>query len=1173
MIREWISKVVERRSSVDKVQEEPEERFPSKQNANVRGDNNEVIQNIDNRTYQNTNLVISRSQVREFLDEFEGQLDADGSRVVKRIESIRDIGRKGNNELASKMLSELLIEYDGSDADVARIFFNIGIVYHASGEWDKAVESLNKSYDMFPDNQKYISGKAFSALISNDFEQAKNLSRSVLGHDDPSTFSAVTYITSCSRLGCNVDFSLFSPSLEEDSSFVLAKVDYLREVQDDGYLTYLDVALEKFPKDPNIVAAKAFATLQDGRRNERFLLGEDLGPEFEENLVSCASILAEDARKRIKETPINLMIYSSSVYNAAVLLRLVGKTEDAAKLIDALPRELIFRSEELVEIRTACDLEMQKPDLALERLEAAERSEKLLLLKAQVHAVKFQYENACKTLETINIHYEDLPKAFFILTLKAQIYLNAGKQDLFESVLDELKASWPDSGEVKALVASGDRRFDYPNTDDTNGSSASAELDDLYKIKEDLDFEVCFRLAEEFFGRREYRRASDVLHNRVNFRRDSSALKLYVDSTLFANLISRGNEILERLPEDIKDTYFGWKLAAQVYSNSGNLIKSIPFLAKLHRHNTKSLQVLNWYTNALLRTGKKKRVLRLLKSLSLFDMQGTVSERANLANLLVYLGEVSEARKLAYQLYCENRSDISAWASVTATVLAFQSPAGVEDNLSAMKAVGLNSAFVVRKPNGSEEKYIVEVEGKLVQMRDENIPPDHPIYLAAQGKEKGSIFEWPINGGQAEIVSVKHKHLDLFHTVSGKFSERFPSNQVFNAIEFDPESSDPIAPIREKLNERATYSKGLVEEYLKKPIVLDCIGSLLGLDPIDTFCGLNSQMNTKPIVTLGDRPSLQEGERSVSVALEHGCLCDPVAMFLLMRLGVVGELTQLFGQLAVTQHTIDVFAARHMHVEQECREENGSKYLSYENGKVVVTERSNQQSLATKEITQSDLNWLANNALIVPAMPNEDPPDELMMWKSSGHGAFLDDLYAADRSKRLLLSEDLIKRMLHRELFGGEASWLQPLIHYCLEANVMSAEKYVRSVIALLKFGEDKLTIDTSSLILACELFIADEMQKEDLNLLFSILGGADADINNHCGIVAGVVDTVWSNGPYSFKKKTVTSLLFSNLFSGHGSDQSTWIVALVRSLETPEARICLTEWCRGHFLLAQRKL
>lgn len=106
------------------------------------------------------------------------------------------------------------------------------------------------------------------------------------------------------------------------------------------------------------------------------------------------------------------------------------------------------------------------------------------------------------------------------------------------------------------------------------------------------------------------------------------------------------------------------------------------------------------------------------------------------------------------------------------------------------------------------------------------------------------------------------------------------------------------------------------------------------------------------------------------------------------------------------------------------------------------------------ELLEGDANWITERCDILPAVATADPPNVIRQFRSHPSGAFLDDILAADGSRRVLLSEDMHLRDWARELYGLQSCWLQAVLLYLADRNYIDDRKLVECTGHLIGLGQ-----------------------------------------------------------------------------------------------------------------------
>ncbi|MFK0382736.1 hypothetical protein [Agrobacterium sp. NPDC090273] len=689
---------------------------------------------------------------------------------------------------------------------------------------------------------------------------------------------------------------------------------------------------------------------------------------------------------------------------------------------------------------------------------------------------------------------------------------------------------------------------------------------------DEWNFLSVIRAADELLARGYYRECADILRGRVSFSKESPALQTLCDACVRGGLGTTAKEIVDQLSVEVKNSVFGWKFIANASYLHGEAAKAVPVTRKLFENNSKSISALEWYVQSLLRMNDNTRIRRVVADLTDADMVGTIDEKREYVNLLVFCGEMERARTYAYQLFCENRNDHRAWMALSSSVLGFGKPPGTSDDLHLTKVEG-NAAFEVMRVDGSRQTYILEENKRLFLLRDENIAMDHPIAIAAFGKQEGDVFLWPFGKGEdATITTIKHKVLDAFHYILRRFEEQFPDASGFKSISIAPDQEGGLEEMKALLQQRAEYSQQKAKEYQEGSYPLPILGFHLGIDPIDAFLGLKRECNVSPKVSSSVQADQDRASASIKNATKLGLIADPVACYFIRRLGIEKCVEQEFGRIGVTQTTIDIFAKRLQEAEQTSyfEAEDGTKRTStiaIHNGSLVISDSTEDEVRSRIDLLRSDLQWLKDDCDLLPTIARTDPAAEIIRFRNRDGGRFFDDIFAADGSGRLLLSDDFHLRQWAEGLFGVQSTWLQSLLFHLEEVGQLDTTTVVKSTIHLSDVGEEALSLNAGRVVTAFDMLSSGDLSDAEVDLFCSLIGQAGAEMRSHVPVAVSAIVEIWSRSPLVVNRERATSIILRKLLRNQTANYKPLLEAVRRLVRDPQIAEYIYGWQEGHFL------
>jgi tetratricopeptide (TPR) repeat protein len=1162
------------------------------QSANINGNNNSVEQKIYvsvdagdsvNREWL-TQAIPSPTPKTQIYDNLAAEEKSDQDEI-KRIIEYRRIADEGDAETALKLLHNLQTDKRYSAGHVAfRLNFNIGIIQVNIGELEAASVSLRKAYTYATENKKAEAGLALADLNDGQNNEALERAKGLIEHEgDHQNLAVVIAFHAAANLGVEFDITNYSIQEPDNQDVVSAGLEYTRIVHPDIYSKALDDTFRSHPTNGSVALMWARAVLDDVQQNQAFLLGAKSSDAFDEQLSKSAEILRDDLDSALKHRPPNKLLLPSQAHNAAIALRLAGNVAGAAKLLDKVLEDYPTIAAELAQIRGVLFLQEDRDHDAFLLIEPFHEIPELQVMASEIEAKMGRYTEALKRInEALKKSMPDGLRTTALLT-KARIAINSSNRAAADEAVEELTANSPSSLELILIQSAYSRAFDLlmerdeveqiPIVEKEKTEADRNLLNSLSKADE-WDFSTILQAADELLARGYYRECAHLLRNRVSFSKESPALHTLCEACVRGGLGTLAKEILKNLAPDVKNSVFGWKFIANVSYLHGEISKAVPVTRKLFENNNRSISALEWYVQSLLRLNKKNRICRVVSELNDDELVGTIGEKREYVNLLVYCGEISRARSYAYQLFCENRNDHRAWMALSSSVLAFGEPPETTDDLHLLE-VGTDAAFEVLRADGKSETYIIEEDKQLFPLRDENITLDHPISKAAMGKKEGETFIWPFDKKDetVKINIIKHKTLDAFHHILRRFEVQFPDAAGFKSVTIETNQDGGLDEMKALLQQRAEYAQQKSKEYKDGSYPLPILGFHLGIDPIDAFLGLWRECNVSPKVSSCSHVDQDNADSALKKARDSGIIADAVACYLLRRLEIEKCTEDEFGRIGVTQTTIDIFAQRLQEAEHSSfvEAEDGTRRTStiaVHDGNLIMSETTEDEVNSKIELLRSDLYWLEHECTLLPTVAKTDPSDEVIRFRNQNGGRFLDDIFAADGSDRLLLSDDFHLRQWASGLFGVQAAWIQALLFHLEEAGRIDTKMVVRCTIHLIGLGEETLSLNAHRLVTATLMLSTGELNDSEFDQYCALLGQPGAEMRSHIPVAVSAISEIWSRRTLIQYREKATSIILRKLIRNQSENYKEILDIIGRLVRNPNLIEYIRGWRKGHFLV-----
>jgi len=1158
------------------------------QSADIDGSHNKVIQiNIAADASDETRRMVIDAVSREGSDSF-GEFiteshDEDSDEDLAAIIQYRSIANEGNAAVALELL-EALGEKENykSGYRAFKLNLNIGMVLQNIGEVEKAATKFQAAYKFFPDNPKAQAALAFARLLEGEPQDAFDLCLGIIRQDgNHKPLASTILLHSAIAMRAVVDLDETGINSLDHPDVVTAKLRYLQELEPDSFHNIINKEYRE-NENKDVASIWALHVLGDAKTNQAFLLGALMPDRFENDLIEAAEIMVAEATNALDDRPPNITLLASQANNAVVSLRLLGRQREASKLLEKILDKVPSIKGQLSQIGAVLLLQEDKDSEALALIDELDASNELNLMAAEIEAKYVDPGKALTRIDRFLSYDSSAEMREQALSIKTRIAIFDGNQEIADAALDEMMATYPRSQSLLLLKSSYARKFTYINLSEDSEKTPIAsdnKTDEDQRLIQSIskanewDFATRLQVAEELLIRGYYRESSDLLRDNVSYNKESPALTTLCSACLHGHLGSLAKEIAERLSPTIRNTTFGWKFLANVSYLNGEIAKSVPYTQRLYENNKKSIGALDWYVQSLLRVRDRNRISRLVKNINDEEMIGAVKEKSDYVNLLVYCGEVERARNYAYRLFCEHRHEHQSWMALTAAVLGFNRAPGSDNGLD-IDTVGDNTTVELSDPNGEVKTYTIETDRNLLPFKSENISPSHPIAVAVKGRKTGEKFAWPLGNseGEAIIISVKSKVLAAFHQVTRRFEEQFPDAQGFKTVSIATDSDDQFKELTAFLQQRANYAQGRAKEYLEGAYPLCLLGHQLGLDPIDAFLSIYAECGVHPKVSSCSHLDQIRAGRALQRGSKGGVILDATAIYLIRRWGIEKEVFAEFGQIGYTQATSDILSKRLNELEASGMYDSiGSRRIgtaAVENGQILYTEFSSEVYDKKLSIVRGDMEWLSSDAcILVASVPKSDPADVILRFRNEVGGKFIDDIFAADGSGRVLISDDLFVRKWASEILNVESSWLQAMVFHLEENGRLSREKVVEITVSLIGIGEQALSISGSRLLVAMRMLKDNKISRQEIGALFSLVGQPGADLQSHLDVTALLLTIAWGDIRYVSVRATVSSIILNALIRHQGENSPAILSRLDDMIDNDWFSHYLEGWRKGHFI------
>ncbi|HKJ73148.1 MAG TPA: hypothetical protein VKA19_03455 [Alphaproteobacteria bacterium] len=1073
--------------------------------------------------------------------------------IHSQIDEYRDLLRRGKPRTAKDLFESLKgrVWEAASDRVRFRIATNIGAAQLELGMEDLAAHSFLEAISYDPEDRVGLANVALAYLIKREPEDAVAAAERALERD-PNNAAAAGYLISGHIPDASVSdpFSLVSETLHDTPAVLTSAINFLTQRHNADWRWIARQAVERHGDDKQLRRRAAEAVLDVAVSTDYFAIGGAPGSEITiDDVRHAASVLQslwDETRAAEGER-----VESALPHNLALALWTVNELQAAGTVLDqALER--YADDAELRELRAALYLEAGEPDAVRSLIgDDAERPGETILHAQALVSTEPQRARAVIQRRDFSAAGEDQRLAAEQVVI--QSFVEEGLLDQAAAHAEVLVDDHPERIVPLVELAEIQRKRGDEIADPTLTRAVNA-------LGDGSQFPERFMVGKALGDAGRYDEVGTVLRGHVSVGHDGPALRLLVWSYINADRRAAAYELLTGLPGEVASQPPYLRALCAVNANRKDFPAAREALDRYLELQPDDLEMrLRWF-QLCLRLNEKDRIEAYLSD-DVEELAGPPELRIELAHWLNQFGFEQRALKLAYDVFLYN----STSPQVHLRYMGLMLPPGRTTSIPLEPAtIKEDVAFGIDDGQGGRPWFVIEPDAAL--RRDETyISPENDIAQQARGLGVGDTIEWGGHRTAWTVVGVKHKYLYALHRSMENFERHFPTTQGLRHVSIDTEDEEPFEEVFEHIKERHDHVQSVFDVLDNNQIPIHVAANALGGDIIEARYGLRETGRTHR-VCVGTHPERMQAVEALQDNAEGGCIIDALTLNVIRRLGIENAVREVCGPIGVTGSTRDLYWSR---LEEMKAAAGPSMTLYWHDGQIFRHEASKAEWSAALQVREADLNWIDENATIVPAEGSVDPPRDLRELNESIGQNFVDDMLAAEGSGRVLLCEDQVYRALAGQSLGVRGSWLQPLLMLARDEYSLSSDEYNEALEAFVDLGDRYISID-SGLLLAAAQHAENPLGR--FGRVAAMLGGADADILSHIRVAVNFLGVRWSERPNELMTAKQTSILLENLIRG----RSEWrdVVGLLRLLfqlrfgQNADLDRHIMLWLQGHFLV-----
>jgi hypothetical protein len=546
------------------------------------------------------------------------------------------------------------------------------------------------------------------------------------------------------------------------------------------------------------------------------------------------------------------------------------------------------------------------------------------------------------------------------------------------------------------------------------------------------------------------------------------------------------------------------------------------------------------------------------------DFGGAPEKFMQLAQFKDDFGDWRDAHDLAYRTYLANRTSSTVSMGYVAM---FLRPGHSSDLDITPTAVAQNMAVCLLKEDGVPSVYVLEPSPEL-RPTAEYLPPDHKVARRLLGQPVGAEIELP-DQSKVQIEWIKPKVLHALHQLLENFQIQFPDNEGLERVRVRPDQPDGLQPVLDRVRDRHDAIEYWWQRYDSGLLPLALVARAIGSGPVDAFVGLVSA-GRGIRVCVGTQPERDAAFAAIQQNSTKGCVLDAVTLHVVRRLKLEKAVVAVCGPIGIVADTSLRVQQKIFEIEERIDEPDLS--LLWRDGQYYRSELLPAEKHEALALLKSDRDWINQIAVILPAQGTSDPGSQLTTLIKRLGSEFVDEIFAAQASGRLLVCEDQQLRSTAHAQFGMQSTWLQPVLMKAVADDHITRDEYLNAVIGFIDSGFEFVSVDPSLLLQAVKGVKTHGLPKNFVKLA-GRLGGEHAEIQSHVNVVFRAITATWSDRRLSSTlRQAIVGKLLENLCKARSLNHTRAMISLFTRfgqeiLKDPAFLEYLEAWLRGHLI------
>ena len=1087
-----------------------------------------------------------------------GNIGGEDPALHARIDILRDLVREGDGAVAEKKLVFLRDGPDAAEAPWARyrIETNIAAALMDRGRESEAAEAYERAHRLRPDDPDALANLSIARTIQGRASEGMEIARAVLARPDRTEFAVSALLQAASRSSWEGDPETLVPEeMRGSKTAQLAIADFLRKRWLPGWEARVLALADGEGEFDDVARMKALAILSIAVDSRVHVVG---GGETvtDAQIDAAATSMLSYATHCLRVGYADRHDLLAHVSNAALLLRIGGRREETETLLReglrALPGE-----DQMLRLLAMTLIDRGERDEAIRMLEPGTEPETVLM------KIQFGRTNSAPD-RLAALQAMDEPSdgrvAGMRRRLLAEMAIAAGDGDALRTVLDDLRCHPEDVVAARLLEVEAARRAGL--SDDDTHRRLREIAGGLSDTSEPID---CMLVAEAMLQNGLEVEAAGLIESLADLDSPRPVTFMYLTALAEARRDDAFRAALGRAATAVREHPDMLWLDARHAWNVGDLDRCLADLDRMLEIRPDLPKATLMRIETLLRLGRSKAVLEALDE-PIEDLSWAGgSDPFRVASLLGHFGHHERAARLAYRLFLQQRDRPRAWMTLASMTIREGQEHAERSSSWSPTTVGTDVAVDVEYEDGNAVFFIVEPDKSLRSMDPDSWEPEHALVRTVSSLAVDDTFVGP-DGRLGRIAKLRHKIVARFHYVLENYEGRFPDVFGFKSMSIDPESPNGLDGIITELKERHDWVLAEQDRHVASGMPIDVLAARLGLDTIDVAGGLAEQ-GIQLQVAVGTAPERDAARAAIIRNGRSGCVLDLLSFWTAWRLGVLGIVKEICGQVTVPRSVADRLHARLDR--HSLSKKAGHASMSYlEGGRILHTETPAERMAEICTDLSAAIGWIERNDASRPLVIGDDLPAAFRDMIQSGRSDMLDAVALALTTGTLLICDDLALRGMHAAGAGERSAWLHAVLTEASDQGRLPVADLTLHTVDMIRAGQAHLGVSGGMIALGVEQDCLEGGRLGDrARALAGRLGGSEAELLSHFHAACDAIGQLWTTNSVRPVRDAATGLILESLIRQR-SDWHSILQAVERFADfIPDLRAYVRAWARGHFL------